>query len=153
VRGDPVDQTAAVFAHNSDHNVIGPPPHDDWQRLSWLMANHDRDWRGLVQADVFMVVRLRLYTVAEGGQNRVLQSGFRARWQWGPGRGCQEAPLVFADDARRSLRPGEEAIVHVFPLIPDGWDDVGAGTRLGLCTNPPRLLGEGDLLDRSRLPD
>jgi hypothetical protein len=110
------------------------------------------DWRDNVGHDGFIVVRLRLFTVGEGGQNRLLQAGLRATWRVGSFGALLPAPFLFADPELRCLRPGEETVVHARPLIPPAWVGVAPGTRLGLTKNPPREIGEGHVVELVDIP-
>lgn len=109
-------------------------------------------WAEAIQHDGYFVVRLRVFTVEEGGQNRHVQSGMKASWT-GPDRCPLPGLLELPDDAVRSIAPGAEAVVHVRPLEPSSWRDVEVGTRIGLCKNWPRELGEGVVIKRVSVPE
>lgn len=110
------------------------------------------DWRQTIGHDGYFVVRLRLFTVEEGGQDRHIQSGFRATWAADDIPHAMDGPIDLADDTARSIAPGREAVVHVHPLQPLAWVDVAPGMHLRLCRNWPRALGEGVVLERVRVP-
>jgi len=42
-------------------------------------------------------------------------------------------PLEFEDDSMRSLAPGAEALVRVYPLQPAQWVEVEPGMQVNLC--------------------
>lgn len=110
------------------------------------------DWRDIIGHDGYFVVRVRLFTVAEGGQGRHLQSGFRACW-WPDGVPHVVAgPIVLSEPGQRSVAPGGEAVVHVHPLQPAAWTDVERGAQLRFGKRWPRALGEGEILERVRVP-
>lgn len=112
----------------------------------------DGGWREIIGHDGYFVVHLRVYDVAEGGQRRHRQSGFRATW-WADGIPHPMAgPIVLTEPGRRSVAPGSEAIVHVHPLQPAAWIDVDPGTHLRFGKRWPRALGEGHVLERVRVP-
>lgn len=110
------------------------------------------DWREVIGHDGYFVVRLRLFTVEEGGQRRHIQSGLRAAWTASGVPQLLAGPLMLADDSQRSVAPGAEATVHVHPMQPSAWIDVEPGTRLGMCRNGRRELGEGTVIERVRVP-
>lgn len=108
-------------------------------------------WDDAIRHDGHFVVRLRVFTVEQGGQNRHVQSGMKASWT-GPGLTLLPGLLELPSATVRSIAPGAEATVHVRPLEPSSWNSVEAGTRIGLCKNWPRELGEGVVVDRVRVP-
>lgn len=110
------------------------------------------DWREIIGHEGYFVVRLRLFTVEEGGQDRHLQSGFRAMWAADGIPHAMDGPIELADPGSRSVAPGHEATVHVHPLQPLAWVDVEPGMHLRLCKNWPRALGEGVVLERVGVP-
>lgn len=110
------------------------------------------DWREVIGHDGYFVVRLRLFTVEEGGQRRHLQSGFKASWSASSVPRPMDGPILFVDDGQRSLAPGGSAMVHVHPMQPAAWIDVEPGMHLEMCRNWRRALGEGVVLDRVRVP-
>jgi len=61
-------------------------------------------------------------------------------------------PLEFEDDSMRSLAPGAEALVRVYPLQPAQWVEIERGMEVHLCKNWPRPLGVGRVLERVRVP-
>ena len=109
-------------------------------------------WAEAIQHDGYFVVRLRVFTVEEGGQNRHVQSGMKASWT-GPDRRPLPGLLKLPNEAVRSIAPGTEAVIHVRPLEPSSWKDVEVGTRIGLCKNWPRELGEGVVIKRVSVPE
>lgn len=109
-------------------------------------------WADAIQHDGYFVVRLRVFTVDEGGQNRHVQSGMKASWT-GPDDCPLPGLLELPSETVRSIAPGIEAVVHVRPLEPSSWKDVGVGTMLGLCKNWPRELGEGVVVERVSVPE
>ena len=108
-------------------------------------------WEEAIRHDGYFVVRLRVFTVEEGGQNRHIQSGMKASWT-GPDHQLLPGLLELRSSTVRSIAPGTEATVHVRPLEPSSWDSVEARTRIGLCKNWPRELGEGVVIERVRVP-
>jgi hypothetical protein len=109
-------------------------------------------WAAAIRHEGYFIVRLRVLAAEEGGQNRHLQSGLKATWtgpQPWPLPGLLELPTW----SGRSIAPGSEAIVHVRPLEPSAWNDVRAGTRIGLCKNWPREIGEGVVIERVDVPE
>lgn len=110
------------------------------------------DWREIIGHDGYFVVRLHLFTAAEGGQARHLQSGFRATW-WADGiPHPMDGPIVLAESGRRSVAPGGEAVVHVRPLQPAAWIDVEPGMQLCFGKRWARALGDGQVLERLGVP-
>ena len=108
-------------------------------------------WAEAIQHDGYFVVRLRVFTVEEGGQNRHIQSGMKGSWT-GPDRCPLPGLLELPGETVRSIAPGAQATVHVRPLEPSAWKAVQAGTRIGLCKNWPRELGEGAVVERVSVP-
>jgi hypothetical protein len=109
-------------------------------------------WKEAIQHDGYLVVRLRVFTLEEGGQNRHIQSGMRASWD-GPDHRLLPGLLELASESERSIAPGVEALVHVRPLEPSSWKGVDVGTRISLCKNWPRALGEGVVVERVGVPE
>lgn len=106
----------------------------------------------MIGHDGYLVARLRVLMPEEGGRSRAVQSGYRAQW-WlaGPGTGssdegrCGEAwlggaPIDVVGD-RRSIRPGEEGMVHLHPMDPAPWHGVVGGTVLHLREREGMTLG------------
>jgi hypothetical protein len=117
-------------------------------------------WRRAIGHEGYVVTRLRVLTPEEGGRSRAVQSGYRAQW-WligagaGAGAGHGErapdgarpdelwlggAPLDVVGD-RRSIRPGEEGVVHLHPMDPAPWQDVVHGAVLHLREREGMTLG------------
>lgn len=111
-----------------------------------------RGWREIIGHDGYFHVLLHLFTVEEGGQNRHVQSGFRANWTADRTRGPMSGPLEFEDETRRSLAPGTDAVVRVYPLQPAQWAEIESGMEVSLCKNWPRALGQGQVIERVRVP-
>ncbi len=111
------------------------------------------DWREVIGHDGHLVVRLHLFDVSEGGQDRHLPSGYRADWTAAPDGGPMHGPITFPDPALRSVAPGTSAVVHVHPMQPAEWVDVGPGAELRMCRNWPRALGAAVVLERVDVPD
>ena len=65
-------------------------------------------WKDTIQHDGYFVVRLRLFTVDEGGQNRHVQSGIKGRWTTsegrGPAPGVAGAPRPIGEEHRTGRR-------------------------------------------------
>jgi len=108
-------------------------------------------WRLLLGHDGYFVVRLRLFTPDAGGRARALQSGYRADWILGADALPTRAPIDFVD-GRRSLKPGEDALVRAYPLSPERWHCVGPGTELELWWKGGRRLGVGVVEARVNVP-
>lgn len=111
-----------------------------------------RNWRQIVGHDGYFLVLLHLFTVEQGGQNRHVQSGFGAQWASDAAPSPMAGPLEFEDSTMRSLAPGAEALVRVYPLQPAQWSEIEPGTDLNLCKNWPRPLGVGRVVERVDVP-
>ena len=109
------------------------------------------NWRDAIRHDGYLVVRLRVFSVEEGGQNRYVQSGMKATWV-GPRDEYLTGLLELPDPAVRSIASGAEGVVHVRPLEPSQWNGVARGAQIGLCKNWPRRLGQGVVLERVGVP-
>src|SRR5882757_5374380 len=99
-------------------------------------------WRLLLGHDGYFVVRLRLFSSDEGGRDRALQSGFRADWILGDDELPTRAPIDLEGE-RRSLMPGEEALVRAYPLQPERWCAIEPGHEIRLFWRMGRHLGLG----------
>jgi hypothetical protein len=125
-------------------------------------------WRRQIGHDGYLVARLRLLPPDEGGRPRAVQSGYRAQW-WLVGAGSSAgtvrvggaasgeawlggAPIDVVGD-RRSIRPGEEGVVHLHPMDPAPWQDVLGGAVLHLREREGMTLGIATVEEVVDLPE
>lgn len=111
-----------------------------------------RNWREIIGHDGYFLVLLHLFTAEEGGQNRHVQAGFGANWASDATPGPMPGPLEFEDESMRSLAPGAEALVRVYPIQPAQWVEIEPGMEVNFCKNWPRSLGVGRVLERVGVP-
>jgi hypothetical protein len=90
--------------------------------------------------------------LTRGGRDRALQSGFRADWILGDNELPTRA-LIDLEGERRSLKPGEEALVRAYPLQPEQWRNVEPGHEIRLFWKVGRHLGLGVVGDRVNVPE
>src|SRR5665811_880726 len=91
-------------------------------------------WRDVIGHDGYFAATLRLTTPDEGGRSRAVQSGYHAQWwlveaareSW---RGSGPIDIVGED---RSIKPGQQGEVRIYPMDPSQWRDVTAGAVLHL---------------------
>lgn len=108
-------------------------------------------WREVLGHDGHVVLRLRLFTPAEGGQKRPLTSGYRADWIVSESDPTPtRAPIEFDD--RRSARPGDEVDVRAYPFQPERWAALPVGAGVGLWWRLDRFMGAATLLGTVNLP-
>jgi hypothetical protein len=115
----------------------------------------------LIGHDGYFVAVLRLFDIDEGGRSRVVQSGFRADWivmdDGLPDRG----PLDLLG-GRSSVKPGEEALIRIYPFSPGRWASVHPGSRIPLAGAPRRqgrrngngvrVVGSAEITERMDVP-
>lgn len=126
------------------------------------------DWgrRRLLAHDGYVVLRLRLSTIEEGGLKRGLSNGERAWWvlrspddssnlervRPQEGLDTDTAPIELVE-RRKALQPGETAQVRAYPFQPHLWAGLRAGDEV-LLGHPrkPRTVGVGVVEELVRVP-
>jgi hypothetical protein len=109
-------------------------------------------WRQQLGHDGRVRIRLRLLSPGEGGRDRALQTGFKAEWLLPDDERPAAAPIDLVG-GRRSLRPGDEAVVVAHPLEPERWHDLAVGTSIDLFWSRGRRLGVGVVEAVEDVPD
>lgn len=92
--------------------------------------------------------KLHLVPTSAGGRRKSIYSGFRASWHWGERNEDglavhHDAPLVFEGADR--LGPGGEAMIRLYPLRPELWHRIRAGSTLELREGA-RVCGEATIV-------
>lgn len=108
-------------------------------------------WRLGIGHSGHIEIRLRLLRPDEGARDQALQSGFRARWILGDDASPSDAPVDLLD-GRRSIKPGETAMVWAYPLQPERWNGVAVGDLVSLHWKPGRTLGVGEVMAMVDVP-
>lgn len=111
-------------------------------------------WQRMLTHGGRIIAELTLARTTPGGPRpRPVQSGMRANWRHaGPDQVPVEGPVVLLDDTRRSIRPGEIARVAIYPLLPQLWDGVSAGSELDLVADRGLVIGRARVLEVIDLP-
>ncbi|MEV6621145.1 hypothetical protein AB0M83_27955 [Amycolatopsis sp. NPDC051106] len=106
---------------------------------------HDR-WTATEEERGYIRARLRLVTTEQGGRHTAIHSGYRAHWAFPSDvhRERHDAPLTL--EGRKTLAPGNEAMIRLHPLAPDLWPPISAGLRLSMLEGP-RLVGLADVVN------
>ena len=111
-------------------------------------------WRDVIVHDGYLAATLRLTTPGEGGRSRAVQSGYHAQWwlveaareSW---RGSGPIDIV---GESRSIKPGQQGEVRIYPMDPSQWLDVTAGAVLHLRERVGQTLGVAVVAERVRVP-
>lgn len=100
--------------------------------------------------DGYVLIRLRLLTIEEGGPKRGLSNGSRA-W-WTVGGALDTAPIELVG-RRKALEPGATAQIQAYPFQPHLWAGLRAGDEV-LMGHPRRrrTIGEGVVEELVRVP-
>lgn len=112
-------------------------------------------WRRLIGHTGTFLAELELWDTSRAPKARPIQSGYRACWSFEGLRQFElpEGPIDLVGD-RRSLKPGEQGLVLIHPLIPAFWVNVQPGSvlRLFSSTAHPRETGRATVLERRNVP-
>jgi hypothetical protein len=111
-------------------------------------------WRDVIGHDGYFAATLRLTTPDEGGRSRAVQSGYHAQWwlleaaeeSW---RGSGPIDIV---GETRSIKPGQQGEVRIYPMDPSQWRDVTVGAVLHLREKVGQTLGVAVVAERIRVP-
>jgi hypothetical protein len=111
-------------------------------------------WRDVIGHDGYFAATLRLTTPDEGGRSRAVQSGYHAQW-WSL-ETAQESwrgsgPLDIVGEAR-SIKPGQQGEIRIYPMDPSQWHDVAAGAVLHLRERVGQTLGVAVVTGCVRVP-
>jgi len=111
-------------------------------------------WRRVMGHDGFLIADLRLRSPQEGGRGRAVQSGYHAQWWWAENadeRWLGSGPIDVTTGP--SIKPGATGVVHVHPMDPSSWREVGAGAVLHLREREGQTLGVATVRERVAVPD
>jgi hypothetical protein len=111
-------------------------------------------WRDVIGHDGYFAATLRLTTPDEGGRSRAVQSGYHAQWwsleaaeeSW---RGSGPIDIV---GETRSIKPGYQGEIRIYPMDPSQWRDVTAGAVLHLREKVGQTLGVAVVTESVRVP-
>lgn len=111
-------------------------------------------WRDVIGHDGYFAATLRLTTPDEGGRSRAVQSGYHAQWwsleaaeeSW---RGSGPIDIV---GETRSIKPGQQGEIRIYPMDPSQWRDVTAGAVLHLREKVGQTLGVAVVTESVRVP-
>lgn len=120
----------------------------------WRYRPDVERWRRLIGHDGYLVADLRLLAPEEGGRGRAVQSGYHAQWWWienAEERWLGSGPLDVTTGP--SIKPGATGTVHVHPMDPAPWREVGPGAVLHLRERVGQTLGLATVRERVALPD
>lgn len=111
-------------------------------------------WRKFIGHDGYFVATLRLTTPQEGGRSRAVQSGYHAQW-WlveAAGESWRGSGPIDIVSETRSIKPGQQGEVRIYPMDPAQWRDVIAGAVLHLRERVGQTLGVAAVTERVRVP-